>query len=355
LGLALGSKISFLPPTLLLLGLSIYLEIKKNKWNQIFSKISHSLLYICTGICLAIPIFFELAIILLYPALVLIFIFNVLQRKYAFLLTFVLIALIGILIGKGVIAPLNSVNYLEFLQPIKFWYLSTLGSVNEGGIGANYNLINWLAFIPRQWLKAPFPLGFFYMSILGYCILMCGNRVFQLVRHREVEVETLLSTALLIIGIAMLASPMTAVKNRLWGMYLYPGFIFLLTYFFSCLDRHLKQSRNEPITLIKDNFSIIGQIFSALALLCYALATAPAQLLSSLSVLNYLPSLNEICKSNKFNNLWNKNIYSMALIIAILYTLIMLAFFWIPSWASDLHYMTFNTEKYYSRPWLIGM
>jgi hypothetical protein len=355
LGLGAGSKVSFLPPALIFFGLSIYLGLQKSTFNQVCLRSGYSALYVALGFCLAIPAFFQLFILVSYPILVFIFIVHIFQRKIAFVCVLLLIALIGTLLKTDLISASVSAQILGALQPVKWWYISTLGSVNEGGVGPNYNLVNWIAFIPREWLKTPFAFGFFYMSVLGYCATMCGYKIYQSALNKEVRSDALLHGVLLVIGIAMLASPMTAVKNRLWGMYLYPGFVFFLTYLFSALDNYLHHSKNEPLFLIKDNISEIGRAFSAIILLTYAIVVAPVQLISNLSILGYMPSLREIYKSDKFNYLWNKNIYPMALLAVIVYTILIVCFFWVPAWMSDFYYMMHNTEKFYARPWLIGM
>jgi hypothetical protein len=355
LGLSVGSKISFLPPALVFFGVSLYLELQKNAFKQVCLRSAYSVLYTALGFCLAIPAFFQPFILFSYPVLVLIFVFNVFSKKIAIFCAFLLIGFIGALFKTELIHPSVNAQLLSALHPIKFWYLSTLGSVNEGGPGPNYNIINWLAFIPREWLKTPFTFGFFYMSALGYCAIMCGYRIYQLILNKETRSGALLHGVLFIIGILMLASPMTAVKNRLWGMYLYPGFVLFITYLFAALDKYLHHSQNKPILLIQNNITEIGKAILGIFLLTYAIVIAPVQLFSNLSILGYMPSLREIYKSDEFNDLWNKNIYPMALIITILYTILISCFFWVPAWISDFYYMMHNTEKFHARPWLIGM
>lgn len=161
LGLSMGSKISFLPPALIFFGISLYLTIQNTNFKEVYTKAGLSLFFIAIGFCLAIPVFFKLLILASYPILVLIFLFKAFSKKNAVATFLGIIIFIVALLQLGLIPSLKSTSVLEVLLPMKLWYLSTLGSVNEGGLGPNYNLINWLAFIPRQWLKTPFILGYF--------------------------------------------------------------------------------------------------------------------------------------------------------------------------------------------------
>jgi uncharacterized membrane protein len=72
--------------------------------------------------------------------------------------------------------------------------------------------------------------------VLGIGLLL-GSQILSLkTTWRIGDQAKLLTLVLSVIGAALLFSPMISVKSRLWGMYLFPGLIFVILAFFTFVD-----------------------------------------------------------------------------------------------------------------------
>ena len=114
------------------------------------------------------------------------------------------------------------------------WIRGTFLRINDGDSVGHQTAFTWLAYLFN--MLAP---GFAFVGaiyVLGIGILL-GSQILSLKKIWRIgDQAKLLTLVLSVIGAALLFSPMISVKNRLWGMYLFPGLIFVSLAFFTFVD-----------------------------------------------------------------------------------------------------------------------
>ena len=236
LGMAFGAKISFLPPLLILFGTSVLAQLNNKQFQSLITSSLLSILYIVFGFVIANPFFTPALLFLAYALLAILLIARLTGLSYATLIGIACVMGLGIALiphlREEVFTPL-----LEFTgskHAFGEWIRGTFLRINDGDSASQQTVFTWLAYFFN--MLAP---GFTFVGaiyVLGIGILL-GSQILNLkTKWCATDRTQLLTIVLSIIGAALLLSPMISVKNRLWGMYLFPGLIFVSLAFFTFID-----------------------------------------------------------------------------------------------------------------------
>jgi hypothetical protein len=236
LGMAFGAKISFLLPLLILFGASVLVQLNTKQFQSLIASSLFSILYVVFGFVIANPFFTPILLFLAYALLAILLIARLTGFSYALLL--------GITCFMGLGASLVPYLREEFFVPllelthakhaVGEWIRGTFLRINDGDYASHQTMFTWLAYLFNT--LAP---GFAFVGaiyVLGVGILL-GSQILNLkTMWRIGDQSKLLTLVLSVIGAALLFSPMISVKSRLWGMYLFPGLIFVILAFFTFVD-----------------------------------------------------------------------------------------------------------------------
>lgn len=236
LGMAFGAKISFLIPLLILFSASVLVQLNNKQFQSLLTSSLLSLLYIVFGFVIANPFFAPILLFLAYVLLVLLLIAKLTGFSYAMLLGITCFMGLGVSLiphlREEVFTPLLELTNAK--HAVGEWIRGTFLRINDGDSASQQTILTWLAYLFN--MLAP---GFAFVGaiyVLGIGILL-GSQILSLKTIWRIgDQAKLLTLVLSIIGAALLFSPMISVKNRLWGMYLFPGLIFMSLAFFTFVD-----------------------------------------------------------------------------------------------------------------------
>jgi hypothetical protein len=255
LGMAFGAKISFLLPLLTLLGASLYFSIYKEKKLPSISDITNTIGYIVIGFVIANPFFMPALLAVLFSLLMLLLISRLSNIPY-YIVVFIAITLLTIAsslpIFRGVLID-DLLDLSGSRHAFGEWIRGTFLKINDGSPVNDQTFLSWFKYLGQIAIpNFPYIGGAFF---LGIGILLAS----QIYNLRKVNSEhysfAFLTLLIMCIGFMLLLSPMVGVKNRLWGMYLFPGMIFTILALFSAVDQNIT---------IKNS----GSIFSKFITLC---------------------------------------------------------------------------------------
>ena len=265
-GLSFGAKISFLPAILIFIGISIFNLVQINNFKFFFKNISFTLLYIYLGFCIANPYFLPPTFFLLLPTSILIFIFYLfsLKNKYFYILVFFFL-IFFIFTAVENLEFFNKLSTLiGFNHAIFQWTHATFLSINNSNTEILFRPKDWLDYLNLIWLQGNLfssNLGPYFVYVCTYslffiCILEIGGKI--LFKKIKISQDTLLLYSFFLIGIAFFALPIFSVKDRLWGMYAFPGSMFLICFLFGFADKSLllKSNYQSKNFINKDYFEI---------------------------------------------------------------------------------------------------
>jgi len=256
-GLAFGAKISFLIPAAILILMSILNEIYQKR----ISINAHllSCIYILAGFLIANPYFLQPVFYFSYPILIIYFIFRLFKPARALALL--------IIISFLCLAFIPQDNFHAFLfekipkltglnHAFGEWIRATFLKVNDGEMTANQNFYTWFVYLCKT-LYPPF--NFIGLAFIGLIVVFFTALLKNLSKQCKIDRQTSFNLFLLaLLGLTLLCIPMISIKNRLWGMYLFPGLIFTCLALFAILDRYAESRRAG--SFIRSNFHISTQI-----------------------------------------------------------------------------------------------
>lgn len=256
-GLAFGAKISFLIPAVILILISILNEIFKKRFS--LNAYLLSCIYILIGFLIANPYFLQPAFYLSYPIFAIYLIFRLFKPFHGLAMLIIILFLCLTFIPQDLfhaflfekIPKLTGLNH-AFGE----WVRGTFLKVNDGEITTHQNFYTWFVYLCKT-IYQPFTflgLAFIVLIIISYTALLNN-----LIKQCKVDCQTCLNLLLLtFLGLALLCMPMISVKNRLWGMYFFPGLIFTSFALFAMLDRYAECSRTS--SFIRSKLQISTQV-----------------------------------------------------------------------------------------------
>ncbi len=225
LGLAFGTKISTLPALVVFTAVS-FLHGRTNKSpDSGRGRFWQAVNYFFLGLALAAPV-------LVIPILAL-FLFqwvgNRRRLKKKYKIPAILVSTFLLIIGLG---------------KIETWLSATFLNTKHGADQESINFGSWAEYFVDSWLVAPAWLG---GALVAVCGLFLAYWSFCHYRNKQRPPPVGLAVALagVMLNLAIFIS-----AHRLWGFYLYPGSVLLLTGLFSLVDASIAQARVESSTAI---------------------------------------------------------------------------------------------------------
>lgn len=236
LGMAFGAKISFLLPLLILYGTSVLVQFDKKHFHLLITNSILTLFYIVFGFVISNPFFFPTFLFVAYVLLAILLIARLTGFSYVTLVGIVCILGLGIgsipQLREEVLTPL--LEFTDSKHAFGEWIRGTFLRINDGDSASHQTILTWLVYLFN--MLAP---GFAFAGaiyVLGIGILLGSQTLNIKSVWSTLDRTQLLTLVLSVIGAALLLSPMISVKNRLWGMYLFPGLIFVILAFFTFVD-----------------------------------------------------------------------------------------------------------------------
>jgi hypothetical protein len=249
IGVALGAKISFLVPALILIIISVGLDVYSKKY-QIKNHVLTAT-YIGIGFLLANPFFIQPLFFITFPILFLYLVYRLMSPGRA--LTLLLISALFVYHTLP-----NESIYDYFLKDLtkniglnhslNEWIRGTFLKVNDGESSNNINFLLWFQYLCKVITKEIPLLGLIFLLNLFSFLFLLSRTLLKIGNLRK---EDLLSIFILLaIGFSLLFLPMVSVKNRLWGMYFFPGLIFLTAGIFAIIDIYIQKKNDNLIIFL---------------------------------------------------------------------------------------------------------
>jgi hypothetical protein len=247
IGIAFGAKISFIIPAVILFSASVINDLLAKKYS--LTGYLASILFILTGFVIANPYFLQPAFFLSYPILIALLLFRALSSLPGFIaLTCILVLSVALLPETGLhhyitedLADLSGFNHA-----LGEWARGTFLKVNDSSADLSQNLYSWFLYF----CKTLYPPSLF----LGF-LLIVFSMVFFAISSKELLARTKLDNrtffnvvSILTMGLALLLIPMLTVKNRLWGMYFFPGLVFTSIALLSAADSYMEAIKSKKFT-----------------------------------------------------------------------------------------------------------
>jgi hypothetical protein len=185
---------------------------------------------------------------------------------------------LSIVLSLFVVAAIITVPALRDLLPfnlgirsaIEEYIYATFYKINKGFNSTEiYSSLDWLSYFIKSWTFSP--------SFIAQIILISMGLLFTTIlflvpvssNTRTAKVQLLIP---LIIGLLLFANPIFAVTNRLWGMYLLPGFVFLVIACFSYADfanQPNEKIRSDPMLRLSRSLSTLACLTLIICSLMY--------------------------------------------------------------------------------------
>ena len=243
-GIAFGAKISFIVPAAILFFASVVNSILTKK--TVFTRHLVSILFILIGFVFANPYFLQPIFWLSYPVLGAFLLFRVLNPLSGFIvLTCILVLSIPFLPETGlhnyIVEDLPNLSGLN--HALGEWARGTFLKVNDGSGEVNQNLYSWFLYFCKTLYPPSLIIGFL---LILFSIVFFAISSKELLSHTKVDNQTLFKVfSVLTVGLALLLIPMLTVKNRLWGMYFFPGLVFTGIALLSVTDTYIEAIRSK--------------------------------------------------------------------------------------------------------------
>lgn len=242
LGMAFGAKISILPAIPILLLAVLYKKILGRKPIETLRALFLTLIYIFIGFCLAIPMFIKASAIIIIQLGILYLIIRLGIKNKMLAWGLALITALCILAIPEIRNHLP--KNLGIRYALEQWIHATFMKLNYGGLEPNYTWRDWSKFFIAYWMMMPPSIAIAISCLIGSLAALIFTSL--AIRWRQLDSSLLILGALLSIGCLMFASPFLSIKNRMWGMYLYPGSILIITSVFYAAEL----VRKKPFGLI---------------------------------------------------------------------------------------------------------
>lgn len=257
LGIALGAKISFIVPVIIVFIASLLHGIITNK--TIIRPYFTSGLYILAGFLISNPYFLQPVFFFSYPVLIIFIIFRLFKRSQALFIAAAIITLCVNFLSENsayefIIKDLP--KFSGFNHAVGEWSRGTFLKVNDGTGAANQNFYSWFVYFCKT-LYPPLPfLGFTFLAFLIIFFALVSRALLRCRHSNYLGVFNALS--ILTLGLALVLIPMLSVKNRLWGMYFFPGLIFTCIAIIMITEAYIKKVNSGE--LIQSNILLSTQI-----------------------------------------------------------------------------------------------
>jgi len=247
IGIAFGAKISFIIPAVILFSASVLGGLLTKKYS--LTSYLVTILFFIVGFVVANPYFLQPVFFFSYPILIAFLLFRVLSPLSGFIaLTCILVLSISLLPETDLysyvtkdLAKLSGLNHA-----LGEWARGTFLKVNNSGGDINQNLYSWFIYF----CKTLYPPSLFF----GF-LLIVFSIVFFFISSKELLAQTKLDNrtffnvlSILTMGLALLLIPMLTVKNRLWGMYFFPGLVFTAIALLSAADSYVEAIKSKKFT-----------------------------------------------------------------------------------------------------------
>jgi hypothetical protein len=225
LGMAFGAKISVLPAIPILLLASLYKKPLRSETVQTLRNLFITIIYIFIGFCLAIPMFIKASGIVIIQLGILYLIIRLGIKNKMLALGLALVTALCILAIPEIRNHLP--KNLGIRYALEQWIYATFMKLNYGGLEPNYTWRDWSKFFISYWMMTPASIAIGISCLIGSLITLIFTSL--VIRWKQLDSNLLVLVTLLIIGCLMFISPFLSIKNRMWGMYLYPGSILIIT------------------------------------------------------------------------------------------------------------------------------
>jgi hypothetical protein len=245
-GIAFGAKISFIIPAMILfLASAIHGHLTK---KYALSSYLASILFILLGFVIANPYFLQPVFFLSYPIVIALLLFRVLNPLTSFIaLTFILVLSIPLLPEMGLrnfiagdLADLSGFNHA-----LGEWARGTFLKVNDGSSDLSQNVYSWFLYFCKTLYPPSLFVGFL---LILFSIVFFAISSKELIAHTTLDNSTIFNVlSILVMGLALLLIPMLTVKNRLWGMYFFPGLVFTSIALLSAADSYIEAIKSKKI------------------------------------------------------------------------------------------------------------
>lgn len=246
-GLAFGTKISTLPALLVFGSAALVANINQTPAMELGKSIKISLLSFFSGLAIAVPI-------LLIPVL--------LSTGGYYLLDRLKIKLRLSVISQGLfISFALIVIYFLSRKVIKVWVGSTFLNTKHGTDQASINAWSWINYFFEQWFVAPEVVGLvFIVAVIAY-ISMSGIDFF--LKTRIISPNKLAALSITLSGIALNFAIFFGAQ-RLWGFYMYPGTVLMVTGLVLMIDVSLYEYSESDSNLFNKLLRLFGYGISIL-------------------------------------------------------------------------------------------
>lgn len=251
LGMAFGAKISLLPAIPVLLFAAFYKYVLGCKPIDTLKSLFLTIIYIFIGFCLAIPMFIKASGIVIIQLGILYFIIRLGIKNKILAWGLVLATALCILAIPEIRNHLP--KNLGIRYALEQWIHATFMKLNYGGLDPNYNWRDWSKFFIAYWMMTPTSIAIGISCLIGSLVALIFTSL--AISWKQLNSTLLILLAVLTIGCLMFVSPFLSIKNRLWGMYLYPGSILIIisAFYATELARKMKlglicnETRSNPL------------------------------------------------------------------------------------------------------------
>lgn len=234
MGLAFGTKISTLPAMAVFVAFSILAHRIGQAAGDLKIQLVRTAIFFSLGFGLAVPI-------LLMPIVAAILVLYLLKWAGGFmklskggLLLASLAAMIFLLIGAR--------------HQLKTWLSATFLNTGHGADQESINFISWAEYFLSSWLVAPSWIGGALITCAGIFLAFWLGRVYRQ-EDRQLPIGLVVALAGLALNLAIFAG-----VQRLWGCYLFPGSVLLLTGLFCLVNSSLvpaTSGRRQPTSVLE--------------------------------------------------------------------------------------------------------
>ncbi len=232
LGIAFGCKISFLPALVILFISAAWINnLSPINMRDQCELLLKTIIYLYVGFNIAMPIFITPSLIVLIMLFSIYFMLQIFINKNLSI-TLSLFAVAGIITLPAIrdLLPFS----LGIRSAIEEYIYATFYKINKGFNSSEiYSSLDWISYFIKSWTFSPSLIAQIILIIMGLLFAAILFIVPASSGPRAVKAQLLMPLAL---GLILFANPIFAVTNRLWGMYLLPGFVFLVIACFSYAD-----------------------------------------------------------------------------------------------------------------------
>jgi hypothetical protein len=243
-GIAFGAKISFVIPAMILFLVSAIHGLLTKKYA--LTSYLVSIFFILLGFVIANPYFLQPIFFLSYPIVIAFLLFRVLNPLTSFIaLTFILVLSIPLLPEMGLrnfiaedLADLSGFNHA-----LGEWARGTFLKVNDGSSDLSQNVYSWFLYFCKTLYPPSLLVGFL---LILFSIVFFAISSKELLAHTTLDNSRIFNVlSILVMGLALLLIPMLTVKNRLWGMYFFPGLVFTSIALLSAADSYIEAIKSK--------------------------------------------------------------------------------------------------------------